>query len=153
METSPWIRRCPFSSCAILLWLPVRICLPSWRCQVTVGCGEPRAEQRSVTFSPIWAIRSAGASENNGASVKARENLTLCTIWRWRWLCVCMLKFRLTSNLQADRTGSSPSRAAGHTSVPASIDLLHPSNVKGPVVDILPSKRCGPHLQLPWEHT
>lgn len=153
MENSPWIRRCPFSSCTVLLWLPVRICLPSCRCQVTVGWGEPRAVQGRLTFSPMLAITSTGASENNGPTVNRGESLTLYTFWRQRQLCVGTMEWRLTSNLQADWASSRPSRAAGHTSVVTSIDLLHPSNVKGPVANVSPSKWCGRHLNLTWEHT
>lgn len=59
----------------------------------------------------------------------------------------------LTSNLQADCPSSSASRTAGHTRVQTSIDLLHPSDVKGSVVNISPNKWRGSHLKLTWQHT
>lgn len=89
---------------------------------------------------------------------RLREQRVLCERKRRSYFVynlkvVSALKCRLTSNLQTNRTSRGPSRAAGHTGVLTSIDLLHPSNVKGPVVNILLSKQCGPHLKLPWKHT
>lgn len=81
-----------------------------------------------------------------------KENLTLYTFRRSCQLCVGTLKSKLTSNLQNDCTSSSTSRAAGHASVLAGIDLLHPSNVKVPMVNVLPRKWGGTHLKLTWEH-
>ena len=80
LENSLWIRRCPFSSCIVRLWLSVlvRICLPSCLCQVTVGCGEPRATQWRVIFSPTLAVMSTGASENNGPAVRRGVDFPLC---------------------------------------------------------------------------
>lgn len=71
--TSPWIRRCPLSSCIILPWLPERMWPPSCLRQVTEGCGEPRAVHGRVTFSPMLAITSTGTWENNGLPVDKAE--------------------------------------------------------------------------------
>lgn len=45
--------------------------MPSALSQVTVGDGKPRATQGRVTFSPMLAATSTGASEKSGAAVEA----------------------------------------------------------------------------------
>lgn len=152
MDNSPWIRRCPFSSCMVWLSALVRICLPFGLRQVTVGCGEPQAVQGRVTFSPMLAVTSTGASENNGPTVEGGVSFCLRKFSVKYRVCVHTQKCILTSNLQTDSTSGSPRWAAGHTAVLTRVALLHPSNVQSPTVYILLHIRSRANLKLIWEY-
>lgn len=57
-----------------------------------------------------------------------------------------------TSNLQGNSGSGGSGWAAGHTAVLAAVDLLHPANVQGSVVNVLLHEGSRANLQLTWGH-